>query len=68
LLGPHGPKVLALLSFKGPWTWRAVFRKIAELGGFHGQGKNKDPGWITLWRGFEKLWPSITIADALLDN
>jgi hypothetical protein len=68
LLGPNGPKVLALYSFTGPWTWRAVFRKIAELGGFHGQSKHKDPGWITLWRGFEKLWPSLTIADALLDN
>lgn len=68
LLGPNGQKVFALLSFKGPWTWRAVLRKVAELGGFHGQKKDKDPGWITLWRGFEKLWPSLTIADALIDN
>lgn len=68
LLGPNGPRVLALYSFKGPWTWRAVLRKIAELGGFHGQSKTKDPGWITLWRGFQTLWPSLTTADALLDN
>lgn len=33
---------------------RDVWRCIAELGGFMGTRK-KDPGWRTLWRGFETL-------------
>jgi Transposase DNA-binding/Transposase DDE domain len=31
------------------------FRELAGLGGFLGRKHDGEPGWITLWRGFEKL-------------
>jgi len=31
------------------------FRQVAMLGGFLGRKGDGDPGWITIWRGWEKL-------------
>jgi Transposase DNA-binding/Transposase DDE domain len=31
------------------------FRGVARLGGFIGRKSDRDPGWQTLWRGWEKL-------------
>ena len=31
------------------------FRRLAGLGGFLGRKHDGEPGWITIWRGFEKL-------------
>ncbi|MEO8166034.1 MAG: IS4 family transposase, partial [Betaproteobacteria bacterium] len=31
------------------------YREVAKLGGFLGRKGDGDPGWITIWRGWEKL-------------
>ena len=31
------------------------FREVAILGGFLGRKGDGEPGWITIWRGWEKL-------------
>ena len=31
------------------------YRELAQLGGFLGRKHDGEPGWITLWRGWEKL-------------
>jgi hypothetical protein len=36
-------------------TVRDFFRHLAGLGGFLMRKRDGEPGWITLWRGFEKL-------------
>jgi hypothetical protein len=36
-------------------TIREFLRAIAALGGHLGRKSDGDPGWITTWRGFEKL-------------
>lgn len=33
------------------WYWRA----IAKLGGFQARPSDGDPGWLTLWRGWQTL-------------
>ena len=37
------------------WTNRNVLRSIAKLGGFIGRKRDGEPGWITLWRGWQFL-------------
>jgi hypothetical protein len=37
------------------WTVRDFYRQLAGLGGFLGRKSDGEPGWITLWRGFERL-------------
>ena len=41
------------------WTVRDFYRELAGLGGFLGRKGDGEPGWITLWRGFEQLAPLI---------
>lgn len=41
------------------------FRSLAMLGGFLGRKHDGQPGWITIWRGFEKLILCIRGADAM---
>jgi len=36
-------------------TARDALRAIAKMGGFIGRKSDGEPGWLTLWRGFEKL-------------
>lgn len=36
-------------------TTREALRVIAKLGGFVGRKSDGEPGWRTLWRGFERL-------------
>ncbi len=36
-------------------TVREFFRGLASLGGFLGRKCDGDPGWLTIWRGYEKL-------------
>jgi Transposase DNA-binding/Transposase Tn5 dimerisation domain len=48
-----------------PWTVREFYREMAKLGGFLGRKSDGEPGWITLWRGFEKLHLCLRGADAL---
>ena len=42
-------------SFARPITVRDFYRAIAKLGGFIGRKSDGEPGWITIWRGWEKL-------------
>jgi Transposase DNA-binding/Transposase Tn5 dimerisation domain len=37
------------------WTVRDFFRGVAGLGGFLGRKCDGEPGWITIWRGWEVL-------------
>lgn len=32
-----------------------MLRSIAKLGGFIGRKRDGEPGWITLWRGWQFL-------------
>ena len=41
------------------------FRSLAMLGGFLGRKSDGQPGWITIWRGLEKLVLCIRGADAM---
>lgn len=45
-------------------TVRDFFRSLAQLGGFLGRRHDGEPGWITLWRGFEKLMLMLRGIDA----
>ena len=36
-------------------TTREFYRGLAKLGGFLGRKHDGEPGWITIWRGWEKL-------------
>lgn len=38
-----------------PWTVRDFYRELAKLGGFLGRKSDGEPGWLTVWHGFEKL-------------
>jgi len=40
---------------RGPWSIREFYRQLAGLGGFLGRKCDGEPGWITLWRGVDKL-------------
>lgn len=46
-------------------TVRDFFRALAKLGGFLGRKCDGEPGWITLWRGFEKLQLILRGAEAM---
>ena len=41
------------------------YREVAKLGGFLGRKGDGDPGWITLWRGWEKLNTYVFVASKL---
>lgn len=48
-------KVLSALRKRELVTLRDFFRHLAGLGGFLMRKRDGDPGWITLWRGLDKL-------------
>ena len=55
-----GPQALELLEKKlgkpkEGWTNQAVIRAIARLGGFIGRKSDGQPGWQTIWRGWQRL-------------
>ena len=47
--------IVRKLQPQGKLTVRAFYREMAKLGGFIGRKSDGDPGWITIWRGWEKL-------------
>jgi hypothetical protein len=53
---------------QGPWTVRDFYRELAKLGGFLGRKSDGEPGWITLWRGFEKLHLCLRGAESYAKN
>jgi Transposase DNA-binding/Transposase Tn5 dimerisation domain len=42
------------------------FRELAKLGGFLGRRRDGEPGWITIWRGWEKLQTMIRGAETII--
>jgi hypothetical protein len=47
-------------------TVREFYRGLARLGGFLARRRDGEPGWITIWRGFEKIHLMIRGADAAM--
>ena len=43
-------------------TVRQFYREVAKLGGFLARKGDGEPGWITTWRGWEKLNTLVTAA------
>jgi hypothetical protein len=43
------------------------YRELAKLGGFLGRKHDGDPGWITIWCGWDKLQLMMRGADAAAD-
>jgi hypothetical protein len=41
------------------------YREVAMLGGFLGRKSDGNPGWITIWRGWEKLNTYVFVASKL---
>lgn len=41
------------------------YREVAKLGGFLGRKGDGEPGWITIWRGWEKLNMYVYVASKL---
>jgi hypothetical protein len=41
------------------------YRELAKLGGFLGRASDGEPGWITIWRGWEKLNMYVTVASKI---
>jgi hypothetical protein len=55
-----GPQLLALLEKKlgappDGWCNRNLIRAIARVGGFIGRKSDGEPGWQTIWRGWQRL-------------
>lgn len=50
-------RVLGLYRQKPPakYTSRLFWRGVAAMGGFIGRKGDGDPGWLTLWRGWQQL-------------
>ena len=48
-------QILNAVRRKPVVTVRDFFRALAQLGGFLGRRGDGEPGWMTLWRGFDKL-------------
>lgn len=51
---------LLCANCNGRWTPEELtvgqfYREVAKLGGFLGRKGDGEPGWITIWRGWEKL-------------
>jgi hypothetical protein len=56
-----GRRTLQLLQTRfgppvgGEWTHRQLVRAIARMGGFIGRRRDGEPGWQTIWRGWQRL-------------
>jgi hypothetical protein len=44
-------------------TIREFYRELAKLGGFLGRKSDGEPGWITIWRGWNKLYTLVRGAE-----
>ena len=47
--------VAARVGLKEPMTVRQFWHAVARLGGFIGRKSDGEPGWQTLWRGWQRL-------------
>ena len=58
--GEFGPEALAILESlwgqpSGGWTYGSVLIAIARMGGFLARRGDGQPGWLTIWRGWQEL-------------
>lgn len=59
-----GPEIVDLLQHKfgkpkGGWTNHNLLLAVARVGGFIGRKNDGMPGWLTIWRGWQRLmWMS----------
>jgi hypothetical protein len=37
------------------WTYQTLLVAMARLGGFLARARDRDPGWLTIWRGWREL-------------
>jgi hypothetical protein len=63
-----GPEAVELLTArfgepKGGWTYQSLLIAIARMGGFLARRGDGQPGWITIWRGWQRL---MTMVDGVL--
>lgn len=58
-------QVLSRLRKRELLTVRDFFRHLAGLGGFLMRKRDGDPGWITLWRGLDKLLLGVRTYEAM---
>ena len=56
----HGPPAATL-------TTGEFWRDVARLGGFLARKRDGDPGWLTLWRGWQKL-DTMTLGAAIAQS
>jgi Transposase DNA-binding/Transposase Tn5 dimerisation domain len=56
-------KAVRKLSASIVMTAGSFFRELAKLGGFLGRKRDGEPGWITIWRGWDKLQTMIRGAE-----
>jgi hypothetical protein len=55
-----GEEAVAILSRRygepeGGWTHHTLLRAVARMGGFLARKGDGEPGWITIWRGWQRL-------------
>jgi hypothetical protein len=60
-------KAVRKLGSSIPLTVGRFFRELAKLGGFLGRRRDGEPGWITIWRGWDKLQTMIRGAEAIIE-
>ncbi len=58
-------KLAGKLSNVSDLTVGQFYREVAKLGGFLARKSDGEPGWITIWRGWEKLNAFVQIASQL---
>lgn len=69
-----GSKTLALLQKRfgspaqGRWTHRELVRAMARMGGFIGRRGDGEPGWQTIWRGWQRLMWMTEGAELIQDH
>ena len=71
LVPPRWIKVLQLIRERRPspeMTVHEFLRRIAGLGGFLGRKGDGEPGWITIWRGFETLLAAVRVCECDQQN
>ena len=59
-------KAVRKLGSSIPLTVGRFFRELAQLGGFLGRRRDGEPGWMTIWRGWDKLQTMIRGAEAII--
>lgn len=59
-------KAIRKIGISTELTVGRFFRELAQLGGFLGRRSDGEPGWITIWRGWDKLQTMVRGADAII--